>query len=68
MDLVEPWQAAFREWEGRSWFADKNGSTLNNGLTSDENRRLARTPHIDEAVLIALTGLERILSTSAKQS
>ena len=67
MDLVEPWQA-FREWEGRTWFADKNESTLNNGLTSDENRRLARTPHIDEAVLLALTGLERIHSTSAKQS
>ena len=62
MDLVEPWQAAFREWEGRSWFEDKNESTLNNGLTSDENRRLARTPHIDEAVLLALTGLERVHS------
>lgn len=67
MDLVEPWQPK-REWEGRAWFDDQQESALNNGLTSEENRRLARTPHIDEAVLLAMAGLERIHGTFAERA
>ena len=68
MDLVEPWQPTIRHWDGRAWFENNREFRLNNGLTIDENRQLVRTPHIDEAVLLALTGLERIQSTFAEQS
>lgn len=68
MGLVEPWQPTFRHWDGRAWFENNRELDLNNGLTADENRQLARTPHIDEAVLLALTGLERIQSTFVEHS
>ena len=35
---------------------------LHNGLTGDENRRLADTP-VDDVILLALAGLERVQST-----
>lgn len=59
LGLIEPDQKTERDWNGRSFFAGAN-LALNNGLTEEENRALAKTPHIDEAVLLTLTGLERI--------
>jgi len=59
LGLVEPCHETQREWDGRSWFAGTN-LMLNNGLSEEENRTLAKTPHIGEAMLLALTGLERI--------
>lgn len=66
--LVEPWQPAWRKWEGRAWFEDQQELALNNGLTSEEKRRLARTPHIDEAGLLVPYRVERIHSTFAERS
>ena len=46
-------------WSGRDAFGSFGSSNLNNGLTDDENRTLARTVHIDEAVALVLRGLLR---------
>ena len=40
---------------------------LHNGLTGDENRRLADAP-IDDAILLALAGLVRVQSTCLEHS
>ena len=60
LGLVEPRQLGQRDWAGRTWFAEHRDLPLNNGLSWDENRDLASTPHIDEAILLTLTGLERV--------
>lgn len=60
MGLAEPRHLSQRDWAGRTWFAEHRDLPLNNGLSRDENRDLASTPHIDEAILLALTGLERV--------
>ena len=59
LGLIEPGQKTQRDWNGRNLFAGAN-LPLNNGLSEEENRTLAKTPHIDEAVLLTLTGLERV--------
>jgi hypothetical protein len=48
-----------RSWTGRERFLPFSVADLNNGLTPEENRTLARTPHIDEAVALILRGLVR---------
>ena len=60
LDLAAPWQSSHRDWDGRRWFEEFDCADLNNGLTLEENRSLAKTPHIDEAMLLTLMGLERI--------
>lgn len=49
-----------RVWVGLEQFADYNLSSLNNGLNDDENKILAETAHIDEAVILITRGLLRI--------
>lgn len=66
LDLAAPWQPSRRDWDGRSWFDELDCPNLNNGLTLEENRALAKTPHIDEAVVLALVGLERIKPSMAE--
>ncbi len=61
LGLVAPWQPSRREWEGRRWFDEFDFASINNGLTWEEKKSLARTPHVDEAVLLTLIGLERSL-------
>lgn len=51
-----------RDWQGRKGF-DGASANLANGLTEDENRILARTPHVDEAVTLVLRGLLRLAKT-----
>lgn len=49
-------------WLGRTAFDSFGPSNVNNGLTEDENRALARTAHVDEAVALILRGLLRLAS------
>jgi hypothetical protein len=51
-----------REWPSRSAFANFTADSLNNGLNAEENRTLATTVHVDEAVTLILRGLLRGLS------
>ena len=46
-------------WDGYDAFSAYHADSLNNGLTSDENRKLADTPHIRQAVGLILRGLGR---------
>jgi len=49
------------KWKGRELFSDMDGETLANGLQRVENKRLADTPHIDEAAILILRGLMRLV-------
>lgn len=53
-----------RNWPGSEKFERFNAESLENGLSEEENRILARTPHIDEAMILVLRGL--IKSSSAR--
>lgn len=49
-----------RDWEARGAFAGIGVERLANGLDESDNRTLARTPHVDEAVSLILKGLLRL--------
>ncbi len=49
-----------RHWHGRSEIERFSPDDLNNGLSRDENQTLARTPHVDQAVVLILRGLARL--------
>ena len=60
MELVEPLRDPPRSaWDGRAEFSRYRADSLNNGLTEDENRTLAKTSHIRKAVDLILRGLGR---------
>lgn len=48
-----------REWRGRDKFNSFKGKKLNNGLSAEENRVLANTPHVDQAIVLILRGLTK---------
>lgn len=52
-----------RTWAGLDEFRGFGPDSLNNGLSLDENRRLAETPHIDEATTLVLRGLRRAVAS-----
>jgi hypothetical protein len=49
-----------RSWDMRNQFARASTESLHNGLTPEENRRLALTVHTDELVALILRGLRRV--------
>lgn len=49
-----------RHWAGREAFHPQCLDRLSNGLSDDENRTLAETPHVDEAITLILRGLLRL--------
>lgn len=57
--LLQP-AVARDDWPGRALFQGYDASSLNNGLSLEENRTLARTVHVDEAVTLILRGLLRL--------
>ena len=65
LNLIEPLHNPPRtDWDGYDKFSKFSVSTLNNGLLPEENRSLAKTPHIQQAVALVLRGLERELHAS----
>jgi hypothetical protein len=60
LTLVEPWAPLNRKWHGRSLFEKFTPELLKNGLTERENQVLARTPHVDQAIILILKGLVSI--------
>ncbi len=48
-----------RQWRGRDKFSPFKGKALRNGLSLEENRVLASTPHIDQAMVLILRGLTK---------
>ena len=51
-------------WQGIESFQKFHGMELMNGLTAEENGKLAGTVHIDEAVTLILRGLLRLTKSS----
>ena len=58
--LAEPWAGSRDDWPGRERFRDHSPADLRNGLSENDNRILARTPHIDEAVVLVRRGLRQL--------
>ena len=57
LELVEPPRSRRRQWERREAFDGFSALDLNNGLSIEENSKLATTPHIDQAIVLILRGL-----------
>ncbi len=64
--LVEEREFARNSWRGRELFSSFSASSLNNGLSDEENATLARTPHIDQAIVLILRGLSRLEDSRPK--
>ena len=60
LGLVECRAGAYPDWLGRQKFEGFSPSDLSNGLSEEENATLARTPHIDQAIVMVLRGLYRL--------
>lgn len=60
LGLVERWAGSRPAWPGRREFVGFSPSDLSNGLSEEENATLARTPHIDHAIVLVLRGLNRL--------
>ena len=60
LGLVDRWVGSRPNWSRRSEFETYGLSDLRNGLSDNENRTLAHTPHIDQAVILILRGLFRL--------
>lgn len=60
MGLLPRGSSAQDPWQGRHDFAQFDQSALGNGLDAHENRILAKTVHVDEAVALILRGLLRL--------
>ncbi|MCY4149202.1 MAG: hypothetical protein OXF73_07645 [Gammaproteobacteria bacterium] len=59
--LADPWAGSRDDWQGRQCFKKYSVTDFNNGLTSEENMALARTPHIQKAVSLVSLGLSRCI-------
>ena len=60
LGLVETWAGSGLDWPKRCDFRRFQERDLHNGLTLEENRELARTPFIDQVVVLVLRGLNRL--------
>ena len=60
IELVEPRARAYPDWPNLQKFEAFSSSDLSNGLSEEENATLARTPHIDQAIVLVLRGLHRL--------
>ena len=60
LGLADPWAGSRSTWEGRELFTGYTASDLNNGLTPAENRHLAGTQHVDQAITLVMIGLRRL--------
>lgn len=49
-----------RDWGQADIFVNVPANGLRNGLTIEENRTLAATPHVDEAIALVLRGMLRL--------
>lgn len=60
LGIADRWAGSRVAWKGRDDFKGYTVDNLNNGLTCAENRQLATTPHIDQAITLLMTGLHRM--------
>ncbi len=67
LGLAGRWAGSREAWAGRERFLGYSSSDLHNGLSRDENARLARTPYIGEAITLVSRGLRRTLGESCQK-
>ena len=67
LGLVDPWAGSLSTWEGRESFSGYTAGDLNNGLTPAENRQLASTQHVDQAITLVMIGLRRLRTTEGPE-
>lgn len=60
LGLITPWTASRPHWPGRDAFESFSPTNLNNGLSLEQNVTLARTPHVDQAIILILQGLLKV--------
>ena len=60
MGITPKWPGSRGDWPGRSTFQSVKPADFGNGLTPDEVELLARTPHIDQAVILVMRGLRNV--------
>ena len=60
LGVADRWAGSRGTWKGRELFSGCTDNDLNNGLTSVENRQLAGTQHVDQAITLVMTGLHRL--------
>ena len=63
LGLVPAWPGQLRIWEGRVEFEKFTVEQLNNGLNIEENILLARTPHLDQAIMLILRGIMQLVNS-----
>ena len=60
LGLVDTWAGSRPAWPGRQQFKRYTQNNLHNGLSSEENQVLARTPHLNQAVTLVMQGLRQL--------
>ena len=68
LGLVAPSATSGTTWPGRRQFKRWTVSDIRNGLTLEENRILARTPYIDEILVLVRRGIHRVRNGSTQIS
>ena len=60
LGIADSWAGSRSTWAGRELFDGYMDGDLNNGLTAVENRQLAGTQHVDQAITLVMMGLKRL--------
>ena len=60
LNLVDTWACSRSSWPCRDLFECYTPCDLRNGLSLEENKILATSPHVDQAVTLILLGLSRL--------
>ena len=60
LGLVDAWTSDRPDWYCRRIFEHYGPDNLKNGLSLDENKILAKTPYISQAITLILRGLHRL--------
>ena len=60
LGLVNSWEGSRQDWPGRQFFKHYGSENLQNGLSSEENKILAKTSYIGQAASLILRGLSRM--------
>ncbi|WP_448135114.1 hypothetical protein [Stenotrophomonas rhizophila] len=63
LGLVSRKEGSSAWWSGQEAFHEFSQMDLNNGLNREDNSILAKTPHIDQAVILIMRGLLNIYSS-----
>ena len=63
MGLVERWSGSRDDWPERKCFESFRSEDLGNGLSHAENDLLARTPHVEQAIMQVRSGLRKVLKS-----